>query len=113
MLENLRILHSWEREDQIKEEFQKNQELRTNAQNPLIVISDEYERGTISRSELSKSNIWYINNKFDNEDILLLVAKACIFKELQTNISNIQMALLSSDECQDIVAVSSAMKDII
>jgi transcriptional regulator with PAS, ATPase and Fis domain len=94
-------------------EFQKNQELRTNAQNPLIVISDEYERGTISRSELSKSNIWYINNKFDNEDILLLVAKACIFKELQTNISNIQMALLSSDECQDIVAVSSAMKDII
>jgi len=94
-------------------EFKKYQELRSNAQNPLIVISDEYERSTISRSELSKSNIWYINNKFDNEDILLLVAKACIFKELQTNISNIQMALLSSDECQDIVALSNTMKDII
>jgi transcriptional regulator with PAS, ATPase and Fis domain len=94
-------------------EFQKYQELRSNDHNLLIVIFDEYERSTISSSEFKKSNIWYINNKFDNEDILLLVAKACIFKELQTNISNIQIALLSSDQCQDIVAVSSAMKAII
>ena len=84
-----------------------------NTLNPLIIVSDETKLCELSKNDLYKSNIWHINNKFDKEDILLLVAKACIFQELQTSIKNIQVALLSSDECQDVVAVSSAMKDII